>query len=154
VYDAVLLLHALEHAEDPLGELLSAYRLLRPGGLLGILTANTDSLVARLFQGRHWSGYDFPRRLCLFEAGVLRRMANQTGFHVDHMGTVGSPSAWVDSTVNLLQDWAAPSGLVPAARTGSVILNALAVPIEAMALLRGRGAWLEAVLRKPEGKRP
>ncbi|MCI0404662.1 MAG: class I SAM-dependent methyltransferase [candidate division Zixibacteria bacterium] len=150
-YDAVLLLHALEHSEDPLNELISARRLLRPGGRVVILTANTDSMVARLFQGRHWAGYDFPRHLTLFEARVLRRMAVEAGYQVERIATVGSPLAWVDSTANLLQDWAALSWLARPARRGSAILYGLAVLVEAMARLRGRGAWLEAVLRKLEG---
>jgi len=151
VYDAVLLLHALEHSEDPLGELISARRLLRAGGRVVILTANTDSVVARLFQGRHWAGYDFPRHLTLFEAGVLRRMAVEAGLEVERIVTAGSPSAWVDSIINLLQDWAPLSWLAGPARRGSALLHGVAVPVETMARLGGRGAWLEAVLRKPEG---
>jgi hypothetical protein len=106
-------------------------------------------VVARLFRGRHWAGYDFPRHLTLFEARVLRRMAVEAGFQVERIATVGSPRTWVDSTFNLLQDWAALSWLTRPARRGSAIVHGLAVPVEAVARLMGRGAWLEAVLRKP-----
>jgi SAM-dependent methyltransferase len=152
-YDAVLLLHALEHSEDPLGELVSARRLLRPGGRLVVLAANTESLVARLFSGRHWSGYDFPRHLTLFQGRVLRRMAEEAGYRVERIASVASPSAWADSTSNLLQDWAALSSLAAPARYGSAVLRGIALPVEALARLRGRGAWIEAILRKPDGGR-
>jgi SAM-dependent methyltransferase len=149
-YDAVLLLHALEHSEDPSSEVLSARRCLRPGGRLIILTPNTDSVVARLFRGRHWSGYDFPRHLTLFDARTLRRLAVEAGFEIERIATVGSAQDWVDSIDNLLQDWAGLSWLSQPARWGSAILRGLAVLPEAMARLGGRGAWLEAVLRKPD----
>lgn len=153
-YDALLLLHALEHAEDPLGELIAARRLLRIDGRLVILTANTDSLVARVFQGRHWAGYDFPRHPTLFEARVLRRMAAEAGFQVERIATVGSPAAWAGSLVNLLEDWAPLSWSAGPARRGAAILQGLAWPLETAARLGGRGAWLEVILRKPEVSRP
>jgi SAM-dependent methyltransferase len=152
-YDAVLLLHALEHSDDPLGELVSAHRLLRPGARLVILASNTDSLVARLFSGRHWSGYDFPRHLTLFQGRVLHRMAEEAGYQVERIASMANPSAWVDSTSNLLHDWAALSSLAAPARHASAVLQGIALPVEAVARLRGRGAWVEAILRKPEGGR-
>ncbi len=150
-YDAVLLLHALEHSEDPVSEMISALRLLRVGGRLVVIAANTDSAVAQVFRGRHWAGYDFPRHLTLFDTRVLRRMAAEAGFQVERITTRGSPLVWVDSTINLLRDWTGLSWLAGPARRGSAILGVLAAVVEAVARLKGRGAWLEAVLRKPEG---
>jgi SAM-dependent methyltransferase len=152
-YDAVLLLHALEHCADPLEELSSLSRLLREGGRLVILTENADSTACRVFQGRHWAGYDFPRHLSLFGPAALRRLAAEAGFEVERICTVGSPRVWTRSAAILAKDWEAPWWFTWSARLGAPILGALAFLGETMFALKGKGAGLEAVLRKREDHR-
>lgn len=65
-YDLVLLIQTIEHIESPPETLATIRTLLRPGGLLVIVTDNTRSLDFRFFGGRHWGGYHFPRHWNLF----------------------------------------------------------------------------------------
>jgi hypothetical protein len=149
-YDGVFLLHALEHCESPLEELSSLRHLLRAGGRLAILTQNVDSAVGRLFRGRHWAGYDFPRHPSLFGPRTLRRLAAEAGFEVIEIGTLGNARMWVHSAANLLRDWHAPSWLTNRADRGALPFGGLAMIAEGSSQLRGKGASLVAVLRKPE----
>jgi hypothetical protein len=149
-YDGVLLFLALEHCEAPLQELLSLSGLLGAGGRLVIVTQNADSAVGRLFAGRHWAGYDFPRHLSLFRPRTLRRLAARAGLEVERLGTIRNSDVWLRSTANLLLDWNAPWWLRRHAEPGSLVLGTLAALVEAVSHLRGKGALLEAVLRKPE----
>jgi SAM-dependent methyltransferase len=149
-YDAVLLLYGLEHCPSPVEELESIGRLLRPGGMLLILTENADSTVGRLFRGRHWAGYDFPRHRALFGPRPLHRLAEATGFEVTRIRTLPASEPWLRSAALLLQDWASQSRLASIARLATPFLSGLAWIVDAGCSLRGRGARLEAALRKPE----
>ena len=149
IYDVVFLLHALEHCESPLEELRSLRRLIRPGGRLILLTENADSAVGRVFRGRHWAGYDFPRHLSLMGARTLRRLAAATGFEVERLSTVKNSQMWVHSTTNLLRDWNAPSWLIRHVQHGGLLLGAVASLAESVAQFRAQGAQLQAILRKP-----
>jgi hypothetical protein len=153
-YDAVLLLHGLEHCPSPVDELRSISRLLRPGGMLVILTENTDSIVSRVFRGRHWAGYDFPRHPSLFGPRPLRRLAGLTGFEVSRFSTYGGPEVWLRSTALLLEDWASLSRLTSMVSLGAPFLGGVAWLVEAVCSGRGKGARLEAVLRKPATNPP
>jgi SAM-dependent methyltransferase len=148
-YDLILLLHALEHCEAPLDELVSLRRLLRPGGRLVVVTPNAASRACRLFRGRHWAGYDFPRHPCLFGPDTLRRLAAATGFSVERLGTRSDAQVWTRSAENFLRDWAAPAWLTRAAPRGFVVLSGLAALPGLFGRPQAGGGQLEAVLRKP-----
>jgi SAM-dependent methyltransferase len=99
-YDLVLLIATIEHVEDPPAVLRAATRLLRPGGRAVVVTDNTATLDFRLFGGRHWGGYHFPRHWNLFDKRSLRRLAEQAGLEVVELSTVLSPVNWVYSIRN------------------------------------------------------
>jgi SAM-dependent methyltransferase len=145
-YDLVLLLHSLEHCDAPVETMASVRRLLRAGGRAVILTPNPDSTVGRMFRGRHWTGYDFPRHPCLFGPRALRRLAEAAGFEVERLGGVRSPRAWTGSARNFLSDWGAPAWLT---RTAPGLLGGVASLAPGAARRRPTGPELEAVLRKP-----
>ena len=90
-YDAVLALHALEHSGAPLDELRAVRQLLGSGGRLVLVCHNSESAVGRRFQGRHWSGYDFPRHRALFGPRALRALAERSGFVIDRLEPVHYP---------------------------------------------------------------
>jgi 2-polyprenyl-3-methyl-5-hydroxy-6-metoxy-1,4-benzoquinol methylase len=52
-FDAVTLLEVIEHLNEPLALLQECHRILRPGGILLIGTANAASWSAKAF-GAHW----------------------------------------------------------------------------------------------------
>ena len=80
-FSAVVMLHILEHVENPV-ECLSAVRqLLRPGGRLFVQVPNASSWQFLLF-GRHWSALDIPRHLVHFRSDDLEDLLSACGFHV------------------------------------------------------------------------
>ncbi|HWH44346.1 MAG TPA: methyltransferase domain-containing protein [Thermoleophilaceae bacterium] len=52
-YDAVTMMDVLEHVEDPAGLVARASSLLRPGGVLAVLTPDASAPASRLM-GRRW----------------------------------------------------------------------------------------------------
>ncbi|MCS7090300.1 MAG: class I SAM-dependent methyltransferase [Verrucomicrobiota bacterium] len=80
-YDAVTLHHVIEHLPEPRAVFKEVSRVLRPGGLLSIVTPNVRSYGRQKF-GRAWRGWEPPRHFCLFHLELLRRLAHETGFVV------------------------------------------------------------------------
>jgi len=71
-FDAVVLADVIEHLEDPAAELGRCARLLRPGGVLCVVTPDPSSLAARL-AGRRWWGY-LPAHTVLLPRTTLREL--------------------------------------------------------------------------------
>jgi len=72
-YDVVLMLDLLEHVPNPLELFESVGRLLKPGGLVYIVTPNTGSVSAKI-QGVSWPHVKPEEHLCLFSKGALQRL--------------------------------------------------------------------------------
>lgn len=149
-YDLALLVATIEHVADPAGVLRSVRALLKPGGRAVVVTDNTDTLDFKLFGGRHWGGYHFPRHWNLFNPRALRRLAEKTGFEVHSLSTVVSPVNWVYSVRNALDDLGAPAWLVNRFSLSSTVSLAAFTAFDTVHQLAGRGALLRAVLRRPE----
>lgn len=79
-YDVVTLWDVIEHFADPRAELLEVWRLLRPGGLVGITTMNIDSPIARLL-GPRWP-WLMQMHLYYFSERTLRALLERCGFEV------------------------------------------------------------------------
>jgi hypothetical protein len=146
-YDLILLDHSLERALAPRRLLLSARALLAPGGRVIVITHNTDSLAFRLFGGRHWCGYEFPRHRSLFAAAPLRALVRSIGMEVVSLTTSSYPAGWLRSLRNVGVDWGLPS---PVMRALPAALPACAA-LEAFGRLRGRGGLLVAELLRSPG---
>lgn len=149
-YDLALMIQTIEHVADPPAVLHAVLSLLRPGGRLVIVTDNTDSLDFKLFKGRYWGGYHFPRHWNLFSARSLRALAGRVGYEVESLSTVVSPVNWVYSVRNALVDSNAPSWLARRFSLESTVSLAAATLFDTLHKLAGRGALLRAVLRRPE----
>ena len=148
-YDAVLLTNVLERVDDPLSALKATRQLLRPDGLALIVTPNTEAMVCRVFQGRHWSGYDFPRHRNLFCAHALSQAARMAGLEIVSVRTAGAAEAWVRSVRNTMTDWSLPHwALATLSRTSWAALMA-GTAIEWWQQLRGKGGLLVTTLRRP-----
>lgn len=78
-YDLVVGVHVLEHLRDPAAGLAAAYRLLRPGGVLALVTPTADSLGAEWF-GAAWWLLEDPTHLRFFSPGSARRALAAAGF--------------------------------------------------------------------------
>ncbi|GAB6042976.1 class I SAM-dependent methyltransferase [Endothiovibrio diazotrophicus] len=78
-FDALTMVHVIEHVPDPWALLTEARRVLRPGGRLVLLTPNPSAFGHRLF-GADWRGLEPPRHLHLFPPRALAEAARQAGF--------------------------------------------------------------------------
>ncbi len=78
--DVVYLSETVEHLPDPRATIAAAARVLAPGGLIVLGTANHDSL-ARLLRGWWW-GYYMPGHLQYFSANSLSRLLAEEGLPV------------------------------------------------------------------------
>jgi SAM-dependent methyltransferase len=78
-FDVVLLIHVLEHLEDPLESLRQVHRLLQAGGHLVVALPNAGSLERRLF-GAFWDGWDIPRHVHHFNPSSLSYLLQASDF--------------------------------------------------------------------------
>jgi len=149
-YDLVLLIMTIEHVADPRALLASIYHLLKPGGRLVIVTDNIGSLSFRLFRGRHWGGYHFPRHWNLFDKRSLVALSEQAGFKPVRAGTATSPVNWVYSIRNLLDDWGAKPWLVNRFSLHTPLSLGVFTIVDMIQNVVDRGSTLHVILRKPE----
>jgi 2-polyprenyl-3-methyl-5-hydroxy-6-metoxy-1,4-benzoquinol methylase len=78
-FDVITLSHVIEHVHEPKQMIQSAYRLLKPGGVIYIDTPNMESNGAARF-GKNWRGFEAPRHLVLFSLEGLTQMLKTSNF--------------------------------------------------------------------------
>jgi len=149
-YHLAILIQTIEHVDDPPAVLRSVRNLLRPGGRLVVVTDNVETLDFRLFGGRHWGGYHFPRHWNLFSRKTLAALAQEVGLEVEEMATILSPVNWVYSVRNTLVDYKAPSWMVNRFSLASPGSLSVFTAFDALFQALGRGALLRAYLRRPQ----
>jgi len=86
LFDAIMISHVIEHVPDPLSLIEECYRILKPGGILSIVTPNIASIGSHLF-GSSWLHLDPPRHLVLYNCGALQALAKKSGFADIKTGT-------------------------------------------------------------------
>lgn len=79
-FDALTLIDVLEHLSDPASVLEEARRVLKPGGLLYLVTPDIESLSARLLRG-YWWGLR-PAHLYYFSRRTLASLLREKGFDI------------------------------------------------------------------------
>jgi 2-polyprenyl-3-methyl-5-hydroxy-6-metoxy-1,4-benzoquinol methylase len=82
-FDAVIMVHVIEHVHNPRRLLQECYRILKPGGQLSLVTPNADSLLHRLF-GRSWFPLEPPRHLHIFNIAAIKKLLEGAGFETVH----------------------------------------------------------------------
>jgi SAM-dependent methyltransferase len=92
-FDAIVMSHVIEHLNNPLEVIRICHKLLRPGGLLVMLTPNTDALGHRWYR-EHWLHLDPPRHLNLYNTAAIRRLAIGAGFADHRSFTVLRDANW------------------------------------------------------------
>src|SRR3954463_9326338 len=95
-FDVVVLADVIEHVDDPVGAIGRCADLLRPGGVVCVVTPDPSSATARL-AGRRWWGY-LPAHTCLLPRRTLRELLIGAGLVVaGHAPPVrtSAPRRWV-----------------------------------------------------------
>lgn len=94
VADAALLIDVIEHLLDPQLELAAIREMLRPGGVLAVLTGAADAWTAR-FAGPRWYYLHCLGHVTILSGAGLRELLGKLGFadvathRVEHPGAVG-----------------------------------------------------------------
>jgi 2-polyprenyl-3-methyl-5-hydroxy-6-metoxy-1,4-benzoquinol methylase len=78
-FDAVALNHVIEHVYDPQRVLQECHRILKPGGMLVLVTPNADSWGHRICRGQ-WRSLEPPRHLRVFRRRGLSTLTRAVGF--------------------------------------------------------------------------
>jgi 2-polyprenyl-3-methyl-5-hydroxy-6-metoxy-1,4-benzoquinol methylase len=78
-FDAVISSHVFEHVHDPEAFLRSAWRLVKPGGMLFIAMPNARAWSYNEVFGSNWVGLDPPRHLRIFSPLALVTLAHKIG---------------------------------------------------------------------------
>jgi len=79
-FDVITMSHVIEHLSDPRAEFGRLLAMLKPGGLLVVLSPNPGGSLARAF-GQSWRGLEPPRHLVLPSASAYRAILAQYGVH-------------------------------------------------------------------------
>jgi SAM-dependent methyltransferase len=96
-FQLIMLQQVIEHVGDPGAVLARIARLLKPGGAVVLETPNAASWDHRVFRGRYWGGYHFPRHFFLFTAASLCALLRRSGLEPGGVTSLPSPSFWVQS---------------------------------------------------------
>ena len=88
-FDCVTMFDVIEHLDDPRTDLQDVWRVLRPGGLLVIVTPDAGALVSRAL-GSHWLEMKrAPEHLHFFSVDSLARVLDLSGFTAFEWHSIG-----------------------------------------------------------------
>ena len=149
-FDAVVMVHVLEHVPDPLELLQACHRVLRPGGSLVIITPNVDGFGHRWFQG-DWRGLEPPRHLHVFTMRALRKIAADAGFgSVDCRATIRDVHNLLHASYRLRHEGRFIHGtpMAPSIALRMRVLQFIQWAVMAARLKRDAGDELVAVARR------
>ena len=161
-FDVVVLADVIEHLDDPVAAVDRCAGLLRPGGVLCVVTPDPSSLTARV-AGRRWWGY-VPAHACLLPRATLRELLAARGLVIStDVPLVRSFSArrWVSGLAERLGPAGAPverlAGALPADASLSlalhdervIVANRVDVRRAPQPLLRDRGGPATVTLVLP-----
>lgn len=88
-FDAVILLHVIEHMPDPAASVREIRRLLKPGGMLVVETPRFDSLTFKLLGRRERSLSNCNGHIFFFTVPTLQQLLQKNGFEVVQTELVG-----------------------------------------------------------------
>ena len=106
----------------------------------------------RIFGGRHWGGFHFPRHTYLFNRQTIKQLASVAGLQVELVRTAMSPVNWVYSFRNWLDDWRGPRWLVNWLSLKSAMPLAFFTLLDMPLAMFGYGAILHATFLRPTTK--
>lgn len=86
-FDVVTLIDVIEHLPDPMGTMREIARIIKPGGMIYLVTPNIESLSAKLLRG-FWWGFR-SAHLYYFSPSSIRRLLEAAGFRIILMKSFG-----------------------------------------------------------------
>ncbi|MFG1818527.1 class I SAM-dependent methyltransferase [Kribbella sp. NPDC049174] len=81
-YDVIFGSHLIEHLTEPGAFLETASRLLRPGGLIVMVTPNIKSLLSRV-SGSRWVSFKIPEHVSYYDPATITTLLNRADFTVE-----------------------------------------------------------------------
>jgi dolichyl-phosphate beta-glucosyltransferase len=123
-FDAVAMFGVLEKMEDPQDAMAKVGELLRPGGLVVIVTPDTESLLCTL-SGRRWFAYETRDGAIFYSRSGLIELLERSGFEI--LSVSGDIEY---STHQSLLERVSRAGRVVRAFTG-IVLTVLPDPVPA-----------------------
>jgi 2-polyprenyl-3-methyl-5-hydroxy-6-metoxy-1,4-benzoquinol methylase len=93
-FDAITMNHVVEHLPEPEETLRRCLGLLRPGGLLVMVTPNAYSLGHAKF-GMDWRGLEPPRHFYLYNPKSIRALVTRAGFAVRSLRTTAKGAMYL-----------------------------------------------------------
>lgn len=91
-FDVVVMNDVIEHLPSPKKTLAEIFRVLKPGGIVYIVTPEYGSVLSRL-QGRFWWALR-PGHVYYFSRVTLSRMLKELGYEIVHMESYGRIFSW------------------------------------------------------------
>jgi SAM-dependent methyltransferase len=88
-FDAVMMLHVIEHMPDPSADVRELRRVLRKGGIMVVETPRFDSLMFKLMGRRERSLNNCPGHIYFFTVQTLSKLVEKCGFEVARVELVG-----------------------------------------------------------------
>jgi len=88
-FDVISLMDVIEHLQDPFTDLTTIYDLMIPGGLLIVLTMDSDSLVSRLLGKRLEDFRRFREHLFFFGQKSIKTVLEHYGFEIQDIYSIG-----------------------------------------------------------------
>jgi 2-polyprenyl-3-methyl-5-hydroxy-6-metoxy-1,4-benzoquinol methylase len=80
-YDVISMFEVLEHLKDPIGFLVRAEQVVKPGGLIYLTTPNYNSLDRRLL-GKNWSVFHREHLTYLTIDSLIKAIKNRTQLEI------------------------------------------------------------------------
>lgn len=93
-FDVITVSHVIEHVLEPLALLEECRRILKPKGILVIITPNSQSLCKRIF-GENWRSWEVPRHVFIFSPQSLKTLVEKSGLRISSIQTSSGSARWM-----------------------------------------------------------
>lgn len=149
-FDAVAMLSLLEHLPQPKRALREVHRILRPGGALGVIVPNVQSLAVMVLraQTRTFTGRNHPN---YFSLTTLTRLLSQVGFRLVAAETYISSLPAILNAAQLCDPYLAEPGTALLPVEVRRLVDERREEFEALICRLGMGYRIKLVAQRGEG---